>query len=81
MEIKNSGVPEPLPAAVGASPIPGIESSTYFYVADETRVRDRDRREKRQKEFKSKGIVYADSAYLPLLDTAGWLAPAPTRTG
>lgn len=72
MEIKNSGVPEPLPAAIRAS-VPGIESSTYFYVADETRVTVTGAGNDKKEFKKQKGIVYADSAYMPFVGYR-WLA-------
>lgn len=70
-DFKNSGVPGPLPNAV-RNEIPGIEESTAFWTANQTKVTINENGE--NKVFKKQGnIIYSDAHYFKLFQYK-WLA-------
>ena len=76
-DFKNSGVPGPLPEAVRRE-IPGIESSTVFWLADETKVSIPLNDQTRTVFRKQKDIVYADEQYFNFINYK-WLAGSPAN--
>lgn len=73
-DFKNSGVPGPLPNAV-RNEIPGIEESSAFWTADQTKVTIIENGE--TKVFKKQQrIIYADDHYFKLFPYK-WLAGSP----
>ncbi len=76
-DFKNSGVPGPLPEVV-RSEIPGIESSTVFWLADEIKVSIPLNNQTRTVFRKQKDIVYADDQYFNFINYK-WLAGSPAN--
>ena len=74
-EFKNSGVPGPLPEVV-RNEIPGIESSTVFWLADEIKVSIPLNNQTRTVFRKQKDIVYVDDHYFNFINYQ-WLAGSP----
>src|SRR5215510_12806422 len=75
MDFKNSGVPGPLPAAV-RSEIPGVESSTVFWLAHETKASIPSRNKADAVFRKQKDIAYADDQYFKFINYK-WLSGSP----
>ena len=76
-DFKNSGVPGPLPDVVRTE-IPGIESSTVFWLADETKVSIPLINQTPIVFRKQTDIVYADEQYFNFINYE-WLAGSPAN--
>ena len=74
-DFKNSGVPGPLPQTVRQE-IPGIESSTVFWLADETKVSIPLNNQTRAVFRRQKDIAYVDEQYFNFINYQ-WLAGSP----
>ena len=74
-DFKNSGVPGPLPAAL-RSEIAGIEASTYFWRANETKVAVPGKTGNKAVFKKQKDIAYADEQYFGFIKYK-WLVGSP----
>lgn len=74
-DFKNSGVPGPLPAAM-RSEIPGLESSTVFWLANEAKVSIPSANKENIVFKKQKDIAYVDDQYFNFIDYK-WLAGSP----
>lgn len=74
-DFKNSGVPGPLPAAL-RSEITGVEASTYFWRAKETKVTVPGKAGNNSVFRKQKDIIYADDQYFGFIKYK-WLVGSP----